>query len=62
MKRLEQEPHFQMLKTHIDLEEEIRRRAYEIYAERGMTPGAEVEDWLRAEAEILGTGHRLKAA
>jgi len=36
----------------INLEEEIRRRAYEIFAERGHTPGNEHEDWLRAEREV----------
>jgi hypothetical protein len=37
----------------INLEDEIRRRAYEIYEERGRTPGDQHEDWLRAEREIL---------
>jgi hypothetical protein len=32
-------------------EERIRRRAYELYLERGGAPGDEVEDWLRAERE-----------
>jgi hypothetical protein len=32
-------------------EEEIRRRAYEIYLERGDFPGDEIDDWLRAERE-----------
>jgi hypothetical protein len=36
----------------INLEDEIRRRAYEIYQERGCTPGDEHEDWLAAEREI----------
>jgi hypothetical protein len=36
----------------INLEEEVRRRAYEIFEERGCTPGYEHEDWLRAEREI----------
>ncbi len=35
------------------LEEEIRRRAYELYEQRGCTPGGESEDWLRAEQEIV---------
>jgi len=34
------------------LEEEIRRRAYEIYLERGSIPGNESEDWLVAEREV----------
>jgi DUF2934 family protein len=36
----------------INLEDEIRRRAYEIYQARGCTPGDEHEDWLAAEREI----------
>ena len=32
-------------------DEEIRRRAYEIYLERGEQPGTELEDWLQAERE-----------
>lgn len=34
------------------VEEEIRRRAYEIYLKRGSTPGDESEDWLVAEREV----------
>lgn len=36
-----------------DLEAKIRQRAYELYLERGNTPGHENEDWLKAEREIL---------
>lgn len=36
----------------INLEDEIRRRAYEIYEQRGRTPGSEHEDWLQAEREV----------
>jgi len=32
--------------------EEIRRRAYEIYLERGGISGQELADWLQAESEI----------
>ena len=31
--------------------EEIKRRAYEIYLERGEQPGRELDDWLQAERE-----------
>jgi hypothetical protein len=31
---------------------EIRRRAYEIYLERGGLPGYDLEDWLQAESEL----------
>jgi Protein of unknown function (DUF2934) len=33
-------------------DEEIRLRAYEIYLERGETPGLELDDWLQAEREL----------
>ena len=36
----------------IDLRELIARRAYEIYEERGMRHGDDINDWLRAEAEV----------
>jgi hypothetical protein len=36
-----------------DLEPEIRMRAYELYEQRGCTPGQEAEDWLAAECEVL---------
>jgi hypothetical protein len=34
-------------------EEEIRRRAYEIYVERERECGGPIDDWLEAEAELL---------
>jgi DUF2934 family protein len=37
----------------INLEEEIRRRAYELSEQRGFVPGHENEDWLNAEREIM---------
>ena len=45
-----------------NLEEEIRRRAHELYEERGREDGHDMEDWLRAEAEITGTGVKAAAA
>ena len=33
-------------------DEDIRRRAYEIYLERGEQPGHELDDWLQAEREL----------
>ena len=35
-----------------NVEEDIRRRAYELYLERGGTPGHEREDWITAEREV----------
>ncbi len=37
----------------VDLEDEIRRRAYELSERRGFTSGHEAEDWLAAESEVL---------
>ena len=36
----------------IKLEDEIRRRAYELYVQRGNASGSEAEDWLTAEREV----------
>ena len=36
----------------LPLEERIRRRAYELYIERGCESGSELDDWLQAEEEI----------
>jgi hypothetical protein len=38
--------------NHAPSHEEIRRRAYEIYLERGDLSGNELDDWLRAEREL----------
>jgi hypothetical protein len=35
-----------------ELESTIRRRAYELYEQRGFVDGNELDDWLRAEEEI----------
>ncbi|HWP44117.1 MAG TPA: DUF2934 domain-containing protein [Blastocatellia bacterium] len=34
--------------------EQIQKRAYEIYLERGGAPGSDVDDWLQAERELGG--------
>jgi hypothetical protein len=36
-----------------ELEEKIRQRAYELYEMRGREDGHDLEDWLRAEDEIM---------
>lgn len=33
-------------------DEDIRRRAYEIYLDRGEQPGRDLDDWLQAEREL----------
>lgn len=35
------------------VEQEIRRRAYELYEARGRQDGLDRDDWVQAEAEIL---------
>ena len=45
-----------------DLEVKIRERAYQLYVERGSTPGHENEDWLRAEREILASKSHQQTA
>jgi hypothetical protein len=45
-----------------ELEEKIRQRAYELYEQRGMIDGYASDDWLQAEAEVLGTKKRKTAA
>lgn len=38
--------------TDDDLQDEVRRRAYQLFEQRGGRHGRDMEDWLRAEAEI----------
>jgi len=40
--------------ARVPTQEEIARRSFEIYLDRGASDGHHVEDWLRAEAELLG--------
>jgi hypothetical protein len=40
---------------NLPLEEQIRRRAYELYVVHGSQSGSELDDWLRAEEEIRST-------
>ncbi len=40
------------LTARLLLRAEIRKRAYEIFCEHHRTPGKDLEDWLRAEAEV----------
>jgi len=39
----------------IPIEQQIRKRAYELYEQRGRTDGHELDDWLQAECEIKRT-------
>jgi hypothetical protein len=42
--------------------EEIARRAYEIWLQRGCGNGHEAEDWAQAEQELCAPGPRADAA
>ncbi len=48
--------------AHPSIEEEIRRRAYELYEERGRRHGFEQEDWARAEEEVRNKYQQEKSA
>jgi len=43
------------------IEDEIRRRAYELYLQRGPSSGSEAEDWLTAEREVRQRYHQQSA-
>ena len=45
----------------IPLKERVRRRAYELYVERGNQSGTEIDDWLQAEEEILAAAEQPSA-
>lgn len=45
----------------INLDDEIRRRAYELYQQRGTASGSEAEDWLTAEREVKQRYHQQSA-
>jgi len=40
-----------------DRQEHIRRRAFEIYEQRGRQDGLDLEDWLQAESEVVTASH-----
>ncbi len=42
-----------------ELDERIRRRAYELYEQRNRTDGRDMDDWLQAEAEVNGKKTRI---
>ena len=48
--------------TPIDLEGQIRERAYELYEERGRMDGQDAEDWFRAEREVLSRINHQQSA
>ncbi|MBZ5679614.1 MAG: DUF2934 domain-containing protein [Acidobacteriia bacterium] len=47
--------------AHPNLEDEIRRLAFEIYVEHGREDGHDLDDWFLAEAEVLGAAVNVAA-
>ena len=47
------QPEFRKNVFPINLDEEIRRRAYELWEQSGYQAGHETEHWLLAESEII---------
>jgi len=47
-------PTLPVTETPRNAEEEIRRRAYELYEQDGRQHGRDRDHWFRAEAEVLG--------
>ena len=43
------------------LKDKIAQRAFELFTERGGHDGYAIDDWLRAEQEILASGAKPKA-
>ena len=46
----------------VNLQEAIRQRAYEYFEQRGYQHGADFEDWIRAEKEVLSRFSAASAA
>ncbi|HLM80535.1 MAG TPA: DUF2934 domain-containing protein [Gemmataceae bacterium] len=44
------------------VQEQIRRRAYELYEERRRADGRDLEDWLQAESEVTQQKAKTAAA
>jgi DUF2934 family protein len=50
------------VRSNAEFENEIRRRPYELYEQRGSVNGYDLDDWLQAEAELLRVKRRKTAA
>ena len=45
----------QTVQFHNQIQDQICRRAYELYEERGREDGHDLDDWLTAESEVTGS-------
>jgi len=52
----------QTTESTVKLQEEVRRRAYEIYEQSGRGEGHDLDDWLQAESEIVQQVAKAAAA
>jgi hypothetical protein len=52
----------QTTESRVELQEQIRLRAYELYEQRGREDGRDLEDWLRAESEVTQKQAKAVAA
>lgn len=43
----------------VDIDERVRQRAFELFQLRGCQDGHDFDDWMQAEAEILGKPQKL---
>jgi DUF2934 family protein len=43
----------------VDIDERIRQRAFELFQLRGCQDGHDFDDWMQAEAEVMGKPQRL---
>lgn len=50
------------IKTNVEIsDEDIRKRAHEIFMERGGLPGSPEADWLKAEEELKRKAYKAKS-
>lgn len=57
-----QTPALAVMKSAPDQQEQIRRRAYELYEQRGRGDGRALDDWLQAESELTRKKAKTVAA
>jgi len=55
-------PHLPPLQSPEELQEQVSRRAYELYEARGREDGHDVDDWLRAESDVARQQSKSRAA
>ena len=46
----------------VDIQEQVRRRAFDLYEQRGREDGHDLDDWLLAESELVQKRTKAVAA